>query len=174
MEPGVGSFLWSVSIIANALEDMYCLLNTTLEPTRLALVVENIAFLEVNMCMGLFVPRGLLQADAAQADPTRIKWGLTVFRGKVSDLRQYIAFQIQNEVAPLVSEAMNYNGLIEVDWNENWPSRGEAWGPVYQVFKAQKIELKNLREETLKAANQAFQSNLLPKRAVDEWIKWFD
>lgn len=172
-EPEGRSFLWSATINAKAMEDMYSLLKTTRVPARLAPVAENINFLEENMCRGLFVPRGLLQSDAAKADPTRIKWGLTVFRDKVSGLRRHIAFQIQNEVAPLISEAMNYNGAIEIDWNENWPNRGEAWGPVYQVFKAQKIELRNLREETLKAANLAFQSNLLAKSTVNEWIKWF-
>ena len=172
-EPGGRSFIWSATINAKVMERMYSLLKTTQDPTRLAPVAENINFLEEDMCSGLFVPRGLLQPDAAKADPTRTKWGLTVFRGKVSGLRQHIAFQIQSEVQPLISEALDYKGSIEVAWNENWPSRGEAWGPVYQVFKAQKIELKNLREETLKAASLALQNQLISKRTHDEWVKWF-
>jgi len=172
-EPGGRSFIWSATINAKVMERMYSLLKTTQDPTRLAPVAENINFLEENMCSGLFIPRGLLQPDAAKADPTRTKWGLTVFSNKVSGLRQHIAFQIQSEVQPLISEALDYKGSIGVAWNENWPSRGEAWGPVYQVFKAQKIELKNLREETLKAASLALQNHLLSKRTVDEWVKWF-
>ena len=172
-EPGGRSFLWSATINAKVMESMYSLLETTQEPTRLAPVVENINFLEENMCSGLFVPRGLLQSDAAKADPTRTKWGPTVFGDKVSGLRRHIAFQIQSEVEPLISKAINYDGPIEVAWNENWPSRGEAWGPVYQVFKAQRIELKNLREDTLKAASLALQNHFISKRTHDEWIKWF-
>ncbi len=172
-EPGGRSFLWSATINAKVMEDMYSLLKTTRDPTRLAPVVENINFLEENMCRGLFIPRGLLQSDAAKADPTTTKFGLTVFTHKVGGLRQHIAFQIQNEVKPLISKGINYDGPIEVAWNESWPSRGEAWGPVYQVFKAQKIELKNLREETLKAASLALQNHFISKRTHDEWVKWF-
>ncbi len=172
-EPGGRSFLWSATINAKTMEDMYSLLKTIRDPVRLAPVVENINFLEENMCSGLFVPRGLLQSDAAKADPTRTKMGLTVFAHRVSGLQRHIAFQIQSKMEPLISKAINYDGPIEVAWNENWPSRGEAWGPVYQVFKAQNIELKNLREETLKAASLALQNHFISKKTHDEWIKWF-
>jgi len=172
-EPGGRPFIWSATINAEVMEHMYSLLKSTKDLKRLAPVVESINFLEEDMCSGLFVPRGLLKSDATKADSTRIKWGLLVFRGKVSGLRQHVAFQMQSEVQPLISKALDHKVSIEVAWNENWASQGEAWGPVYQVFKAQKIELKNLREDTLKATSLALQSHLISQRTLDEWVKWF-
>lgn len=61
-EPGGRSLLWPAERNAEALEeDMVSLLKTSQNPTHAAQVAEMVSFLEEDMCMGLGVPRGLLQ-----------------------------------------------------------------------------------------------------------------
>jgi len=172
-EPGGRSLLWPAERNAKALEDMVSLLKTSQNPTHAAQVAEMVSLLEKDMCIGLGVPRGLLQQTVATGDPTVIKMGLIVFRGKVNDLRNHIAFQIEQKVQPLISEALSYEWPIEVDWNENWLPHGGEYGPVYQVFKAQGIELRTLREEALNTAKFGLDNFLISRETYEENVKWF-
>lgn len=99
--------------------------------------------------------------------------GLIIFRGNVNNLRNHIAFQIEQKVQPLISEALSYEGPIEVDWNENWLPHGGEYGPVYQVFKAQGIELRTLREEALNIAKFGLDNFLISRETYEEKVKWF-
>lgn len=172
-EPGGRSLLWPAERNAKALEDMVSLLKTSQNPTHAAQVAEMVSLFEKDMCMVLGVPRGLLQQAFATGDPTAIKMGLIVFRGKVNDLRNHIAFKIEQKVQPLITEALSYEGPIEVDWNENWLPHGGEYGPVYQVFKAKGIELRTLREEALNTAKFGLENFLISRETYEEKVKWF-
>lgn len=172
-EPGGRSFLWPAVINAKAFEDDVNLLKIAQNPTHAKQVTEMINLLKEDMCMGLGVPSGLLQQTVSTADPTAISYGLIVFRGKVDELRQYIAFHLRSTVEPLISKAISYKGLIEVAWNEIWLSPDVQWGPVYQVFKAKGIILKTLAELAVKQAQLLYDMHAISKSTYEEQIKWF-
>lgn len=174
-EEGRCSFLWRATINAGALETMLSALGTSPNAAHAAQVAEMVKFLEEDMCMGLGVPRGLLQPNAANADPTRVMWGLITFRGRVEELRKHIAFHMTEAVRPLISKALNYKGQIEVVWNEDWHQSGVIcdYGPVYQVFKTQGIELRKLAEQCLKSAKSLLDSSLISRQTYEESVKWF-
>ena len=170
-EPG-HSFLWRPTINAEALETMLSALGTSPSSTQAA---EMVKFLEEDMCMGLGVPRGLLQPDAANADPTRVMWGLITFRGRVEELRDHLAFHMSELVRPLISKALSYEGWIEVEWNESWYQSGFlcGYGPIYQVFRAQGIDLRTLRDQVLNAAKSARDDSLISRQTYEESVRWF-
>jgi hypothetical protein len=166
------SILWPAERSAIALEDMVSALNTSPYTTQ---VTEMIKFLEEKMCSVLGVPWGLLQPTAATADPTIIQWGLISFRSRVGVLRNYVAFLMTEAVKPLISKSLNYKGRIEVVWNEDWHQSGVIcdYGPVYQVFKAQGIELRTLAEQCLNSAKSLLDSSLISRQIYEESVKWF-
>lgn len=172
-EPGGRSFLWPAVINAKAFEDDVNLLKTAQTPTRVAQVAEMVNLLKEDMCSGLGVPFGLLQQTVSTADPTAISYGLIVFRGKVNEFRRYIAYQLRSDAEPLISKAISYKGPIEVDWNEIWLSSDVQWGPVYQVFKAQGINLKTLAELAVKHAKLLYDMSAISKSTCEERVKWF-
>ena len=173
-EPGGRSFLWPAVINAKAFEDDVNLLKIAQNPTQAAQITEMINLLKENMCTGLGVPSALLQQQTAStADPTAISYGLIVFRGKVDELRQYIAFHLRSTVEPLISKAISYKGPIEVAWNEIWLSPDVQWGPVYQVFKAKGIILKTLAELAVKHAQLLYDMRAISKSTYEERVKWF-
>jgi len=170
-EAGGRSLLWPAQLNAKALENMTGLISR--DAAHAALVAEMVTRLKEDMCMVLGVPYALLQETVATGDPTATMWGLIIFRGKVDQLRSHIAFQIQRKVQPLISEALSYEWPIKVDWNENWLPRGGEWGPVYQVFKAQGIELRPLREAALRMAELELDNQLISRHTYEEKVKWF-
>ena len=171
-EAGRCSFLWRATINAEALETMRSVLETSPGAVQL---VKNVEFLEDDMCSGLGVPRWLLQPIATTANGDAIMNGLTIFISRVEQLRKHIAFHMSELVRPLISKALSYEGWIEVKWNENWYQSGFlcGYGPVYQVFKAQGIELRTLREQVLNAAKSGLDSSLISKQTYEEAVKWF-
>jgi hypothetical protein len=148
-EPG-HPFLWPATRNAKHLEEMVELLKLTSN------AAEMVNMLVKDMCLGLGVPHWLLRPNASTADPTAIMWGLTTFRGKTDVLRNYISFR------------------AKINWNENWLQHGlAAYGPIYQVFKAQGIELRTLAEQILHAAQSGLDSSLISKQTYEESVKWF-
>ena len=166
------SFLWRPTINAEALETWISVLRTSPNATQAA---EWVNFLEDEMCRGLGVPRWLLQPIAATADGATIMDGLNIFIYRVEQLRDHIAFHMTEFVRPLISKALSYDGWIKVEWNENWYQSGFlcGYGPVYQVFKAQGIELRTLAEQVVKVAKSALDSSIISRRTYEETVKWF-
>lgn len=170
-EPPGRSFLWRATINAEALETMLSALGTSSNVTQVA---EMVKFLEDDMCRGLGVPRLLLQPIAATANSYAIMDGLTTFIGRVEQLRKHIAFHMTELVRPLISEALTYDGWIKVEWNENWLQRElAAYGPIYQVFKAQGIELRILAQQVVNTAKSARDGSLISRQTYEESVRWF-
>jgi hypothetical protein len=87
-----------------------------------------------DICLGLGVPYELLGKDAATLEGDSIVWGLATFMGNIKTWREILGIQ------------------LKLSWNDNWVTKGIlAHGQVYQVFKAQGIELRLLREQALSA-----------------------
>jgi len=147
-EPG-HPFLWPVTQNAEQLGRMQDML-----PNSGAL--ENFKMLAKDMCLGLGVPLEFLGSLATTANGDAIMQGLTTFVGNVNTWRERLIYS------------------LEISWNETWlTSELTSYGQVYQVFKAQGIELKTLREQALNSTKAALDSNLLPRQTVEEWVKWF-
>ena len=88
-----------------------------------------------DICLGLGVPYELLGTYAATSEGDSIIWGLTTFMGNIKAWRETLVYQ------------------LKLSWNDNWITNGIlAHGQIYEVFKAQGIELKLLREQALSAA----------------------
>lgn len=101
--------------------------------------------------------------------------GLNIFIYRVKQLRDHIAFHIEETVEPLISKALSYTGEIKVEWNENWYQSGFlcGYGQVYQVFKAQGIELRTLAEQVLNTAKSALDNSFISRQTYEESVKWF-
>lgn len=166
-EPPGRSYLWAAARNAKHLEDMAGLLGVAPGAGEMVNLLVN------DMCAVLGVPHWLLLPNATNANPAAIKWGLIVYRGRVDQLRNYIAFEIQEPLKALIFQASGYNGYIEIAWNEDWLPHDRAYGPVYQVFKAQGIELRSLREEALNAAKMGLDNHFISRQTYDERVKWF-
>ncbi len=90
---------------------------------------------EKDICQGLGVPYELLGTNATTLEGDTIIWGLTTFMGNIKTWRETMVYQ------------------LKLSWNDNWVTNGIlAHGQIYQVFKAQGIDLKLLREQALSAA----------------------
>ncbi len=88
-----------------------------------------------DICLGLGVPNELLGTYATTLEGDSIIWGLTTFMGNIKTWRETLVYQ------------------LKLSWNDNWVTNGIlAHGQIYQVFKAQGIDLKLLREQALSAA----------------------
>lgn len=160
--------LWPPARNAKALEDMVSLLGKS------PIAAQMVQIIIEDMCRFLGVPHWLLLKDVATADPVAIEWGLITFRGRVNELRSHIAFHMTEEVKPLISEALGYKGCIEVAWNEEWLPKGiGGYGPVYQAFKAQRIELKTLAQRVLDPAQSLHKASIISRETYEESVKWF-
>jgi hypothetical protein len=162
-EPG-RSLLWPVESNAQAFQ--LGASPTALKATKA--IIEDV-------CRFLGVPLQLLSQNTVTADPTAVMEGLRLFKHRVDELRTHIAFHTTKAVKPLISKAESYDGRIEVVWNEDWYQSGIIYnyGPVYQVFKAQGIELKTLREQSLNGAKSLLDNSLISKQTYEESVKWF-
>jgi len=143
-------FLWPVTQNTKHLDDIEKLIGPK--------VYENEMFqiLAKDICLGLGVPYELLGPLSATANGDAIMWGLTTFRGNIRTWRDYLSSRL---------------GL---SWNEIWFLNGlAAYGPVYQVFKAQGIELRTLAKQVLDAAKSALDSSLISRQTYDQSVKWF-
>jgi hypothetical protein len=88
-----------------------------------------------DICLGLGVPYELLGIEANTAESNSVMWGLTTFMVNIKTWREMLIYQ------------------LKLSWNDNWVTNGVlANGQIYQVFKAQGIEFKLLREQSLSAA----------------------
>lgn len=145
-------FLWPATRNSKQLEQMVELLNTG-NPE----VLRMVELLQKDMCLGLGVPHELLGPLSATADADAIMWGITTFSGNIRTWRDYLGYRL---------------GL---SWNENWYQSGflRGYGPVYQVFRAQGIDLRTLRAQVLNAAKSALDNSLVSKQTYNESIKWF-
>jgi len=148
-EPG-HPFLWPMTQNAVHLDQMQQLLSSSADAQQMFL------FIKKDICRGLGVPYELLGSIATTANGDLVMLGLTTFVGNVKTWRDHLAYSL---------------GLT---WNETWlTSDLTAYGQVYQVFKAQGIELRTLREGSLNAAKSALNNRFISKQTYDEWIKWF-
>jgi hypothetical protein len=166
-EPPGRSFLWAAARNAKHLEDDVKLLGISTDAG------EMVNLLVRGMCSVLGVPYELLLPDAVTANPTIIEVDLIVFRGKVDQLRKHVGFQIQEAVKPIISKALSYNGWIKIVWNEEWLLHDVECGQVYQVFKAQGIELRTLAEQTLEHAKLLYDMHAISKAEYEKYVKWF-
>jgi hypothetical protein len=143
-------FLWPATQNAKILEETLELLK--LNPSA----AEMANFLMKDMCLGLGVPYELLGPISATADADAIMWGLITFKYNIGMWRDYLGHRL---------------GLR---WNETWLLNGlVAYGQVYQVFKAQGIELKTLAQQVQSTAKSVLDSSLISRQTYDETIKWF-
>lgn len=148
-EPG-HPFLWPVTQNAGHLAEMQKLLGSNVGAQQMFQMLAK------DMCLGLGVPFALLGSLATTANGDTIMWGLTTFMGNVRTWRDYLVYN------------------LELSWNETWLTSGlTAYGQVYQVFKAQGIDLRTLREESLSAAKSLLDSKLLSRQTYEESVKWF-
>lgn len=168
LEAGGGRpFLWPHIQNNKALEEMVSLLD------RSPGAGDMVGRLVRDMCQGLGVPHWLLE-DVRAADPFVIEWALVTFRGNVDQWRRHIAFRIAEEVRPLISEALNYDGYIDVVWNEEWlPSGMGGYGPVYQAFRAQGILLESLARGVLDGARWLWEKGFIPRETHEDAVRWF-
>ena len=143
-------FLWPMTQNAVHLDNMQDLLASNVNAQEMFL------FTAKDICLGLGVPYGLLGPTAITANAEATMWGLITFVGNVSTWREYLGYR------------------LDLTWNETWHRSGLiSYGQVYQVFKAQGIELRTLREETLHALQVIQDSGLLPRQAYEESVRWF-
>ena len=143
-------FLWPITRNAVHLDKMQGLLTSNVNAQEMFL------FIAKDICLGLGVPYGLLGPTATTANADAIMWGLITFVGNVNTWREYLGYR------------------LHLTWNETWLTSGLAsYGQVYQVFKAQGIELRTLREESLRAVQAIRDSGLLPRQTYEESIRWF-
>lgn len=143
-------FLWPVTQNARHLDEIEKLIGPE--------VYENEMFqmLAKDMCLGLGVPYELLGPLGATADGNVIMWGLTTFKGNIKTWRDYLGSR------------------LGVSWNETWFLNGlAAYGPAYQVFNSQGIELRMLAQQVLSTANTALDSWLISRQTYNEAAKWF-
>jgi hypothetical protein len=122
-------FLWPATQNAIQLDELQKVLtiNKNAEQTYNTLVKD--------ICLGLGVPHDLLGTSAAMSEGDSIIWGLATFMGNIKTWRETLMYH------------------LKLSWNDNWVTNGVLTnGQVYQVFKAQGIELKLLREQALSAA----------------------
>jgi len=148
-EPG-HPFLWPITQNAVHLDKMQALLASN------ANVQEVFLFIAKDICLGLGVPYELLGPTATTANGDVIMWGLITFVGNVNTWREYLGHR------------------LDLTWNETWLTSGlTSYGQVYQVFKAQGIELRTLREESLRAVQAIRDSGLLLRQTYEELVRWF-
>lgn len=148
-EPG-HPFLWPMTQNAVHLDEMQKLLSSNKDAQQM------FQYLVKDMCQGLGVPYELLGPTAATANGDAIMWWLVTFVGNVNTWREYLSYQ------------------LELTWNETWLTSGLAeYGQVYQVFRAQGIDLRMLREESLRAAKSLLDSGLLSRQTYEESVRWF-
>jgi len=148
-EPG-HPFLWPVTQNAGHLAEMQKLLVANVGAEQMFQMLKK------DMCLGLGVPYELLGSLATVANGDAIMWGLITFMGNVKNWRDHLAYN------------------LELTWNDTWLTSGlTAYGQAYQVFKAQGIDLRTLREESLSAAKSLLESKLLSRQTYEEWVKWF-
>ena len=114
-------FLWPATQNAIHLEN-----DKDTDPASESLVKE--------ICLGLGVPYELLGTDAATLEGDSIIWGLSVYMVNVKTWRETLSYR------------------LKLSWNDNWLTNGILTnGQIYQVFKAQGIEFKLMREQSLSA-----------------------
>lgn len=143
-------FLWPVTQNAVHLAEMQKLLGSNVGAEQLFQIYIK------DICRGLGVPYDLLGSLATTANGDVIMLGLTTFIVHIGTWRDYLAYQ------------------LKLTWNETWLTSGlAAYGQVYQVFKAQDIDLRMLREGSLNAAKSILDSKLLPRQRYEEMVKWF-
>lgn len=149
-EPG-HPFLWPVTQNTKHLDDLENLLAYN------AGAREMFQMLAKDICLGLGIPYELLGPLSATADADAIMLGLTTFIGNVRIWREYLGHRL---------------GL---NWNENWLQSGFLcqYGPVYQVFKAQGIELKTLAQQVQSTAQSALDNKFISRQAYNGIIKRF-
>ncbi len=150
-EEGPGHpFLWPVTQNAVHLDNIQELLASN------ANAKEWFLFFAKNICLGLGVPYGLLDPTATTANADVTMEGLITFVVDVSIWRDYLGYRL---------------GLT---WNETWHRNGLiSYGQVYQVFKAQGIELRTFREESLHALQAARDSGFISRQTYEESVRWF-
>jgi hypothetical protein len=107
-----------------------------------------------DICLGLGVPHDLLGTYATTSEGDSIMWGLSTFMGNIKTWRETLIYQ------------------LKLSWNDNWVTNSIlANGQVYQVFKAQGIELKLLREQALYAGRSYL--NFGTRQTYQELVKRF-
>lgn len=144
-------FLWPMIQNASELDRLEKVLGPNADINDLFL------FLVRDMCNGLGVPFELLGPQSTTAHGDAVLLSLTVFRGNIKRWREYLGHH------------------LKLSWNEEWFQQGylAAYGPVYQVFKAQGIELSTLAAQVLSTAKSALDSGLIPRQMYDQAVKWF-
>jgi hypothetical protein len=143
-------FLWPMTQNAEHLDMMQGLLASNANAREMFLSIVK------DICLGLGVPYELLGPTAATANGDVIMWGLITFVGNISTWREYLGYR------------------LDLTWNETWhTSRLTSYGQVYQVFKAQGIELKTLREESLHALQAMRDIGLMSRQTYEEQVRWF-
>ena len=144
-------FLWPVTQNTKHLDDIEKVIGPKVYGN------EMFEILAKDICLGLGVPYELLGPLSATADGDAIMWGLTTFRGNIKTWRDYLGSRL---------------GL---SWNEDWYQSGflSGYGPVYQAFKAQGIDLRTLRDQVLNAAKSARDGSLISRQTYEESVRWF-
>lgn len=148
-EPGQ-PFLWPYTQNATHLDNMKKILGDK------AYTNDMFQFIIKDICKGLGVLYELLGPLSATADGDAIMMSLITFSGNIRIWRDYLGSR------------------LELAWNENWRQSGLAeYGVIYQVFRAQGIDLRTLREQALNAAKSMVDSSLFSRQTYNEAVKWF-
>ncbi len=148
-EPG-HPFLWPVTQNAKHLDKMEKLLGCNAAADGFFQMVVK------DICSGLGVPYELLGPQSVTAHADLIMWGLITFRGNIRRWRDYLGHSLR------------------LRWNEEWLLHDLAsYGPIYQVFKAQGIELSTLAKQVLTTAKSALDNSLISNQTYEQYVKWF-
>ena len=143
-------FLWPYTQNATHLDNMEKTLGDK------AYTNDMFQFIRKDICKGLGVLYELLGPLSTTADGDAIMMSLITFSGNIRIWRDYLGSR------------------LELAWNENWRQSGLAeYGIIYQVFRAQGIDLRTLREQALNAAKSMMESSLFSRQTYNEAVKWF-
>jgi len=161
-EPGGRSFLWAAARQDEHLNNLFSIIGQV-PPQNVETHKHLLDTILNSTCSVIGVPYILVSPKASTTDPYIIMDALATFNSRVKELRRYISFQLRELSKPFIFKFFNYEGPIEIRWNEFWfPQYGE-YGPVYQVFKAQGIDLITLSEQMLNHEKQMYEMNLISK-----------
>lgn len=130
--------------------------------------IEPLAFADRTIRSILSVPSILTdQASITQTRAEFLMTGAFHFQYEVEMLRTNIEYGLSG-VAELIEEASGVE-LVHWTWNGEWKSQGMCrYGPVYQVFLRNGLDLYPIKDAELDGLRQLVEANLISNRTYQD------